>query len=119
MHNFSAISDLLQETWINNLNYYLQQEFIINNNLSSIENLKEIKKLTNISPHIITDVLMYWWYNEGKKELQNNIQMLRRTASMCLRVDHTYKITSPFGVTIGNVWVRCLYYKYLYYIDKC
>ena len=58
-----------------------------------------------ISMSIITSILLYWWNNEGKLEMEENIQNLRRTTGTCIRIDHTYKITSSFGTTIKGKWV--------------
>ena len=78
--------------------------FHLNNN-----DIKNLLLLMKISINLITSLLLYWWNNEGKFELQSNLQQLRRTTTECIRIDHTYKITSSFETTIKNVWIK---YKY-------
>ena len=71
----------------------------------SKDDLKNLLNLMKLSTNIITSVLLYWWNNEGKLKLKNNIQKLRKNTAECIRLDHTYKITSSFGTTIKDKWV--------------
>ena len=44
----------------------------------------------------------------GRKLLEEQLCELRKTTGKCLRIDHTYKITSALGVTIDETWVCIL-----------
>ena len=68
-------------------------------------NNDQLESLLIISPKLITNILLYWWYNEGKLMLQHNMTELKETTGSVLRIDHTYKITSSFGVSIDGKWV--------------
>ena len=101
---------------------------ISNFQLSKID-IKNILSLMKLSTNLITSLLLYWWNNEGKLELQDNIQQLRRESEECIRIYHTYKITSLFGTTIKNVWVSEIFFylsniylrhqlNHLYYLQQ-
>jgi len=46
----------------------------------------------------------------GRKLLEEQLCELRKTTGKCLRIDHTYKITSALGITINETWVCILMY---------
>jgi hypothetical protein len=86
-----------------------------------------LSSFLNISKNFLHDIVLHWWYFEGKKVLwfsfltshagkeqyKRHLHNLRQQSGSCLRVDHTYKITSTIRVKVKGKWVSH-YYCYDY-----
>ena len=50
-------------------------------------------------------MVQYWWFSNGNKLLNKQMNKLRKNTGIILICDHTYYIVSSLGINIDKFWV--------------
>lgn len=64
-----------------------------------------LARFLNLSDNFLHDAILHWWIFKGRHLRKEQLRVLRKSTGYCLRVDHTYKITTPIGVLLDKEWV--------------
>src|SRR5690242_405033 len=61
------------------------------------EILEFLRKIMDIGTKLVERIIRFWWTSTEHPQLQKQLFELRKSTGECLRIDHTYKITSILG----------------------